>query len=354
MRVVYRVDGMLDSAVTVPKRMAMGVVSRLKVMANLDIAEKRAPQDGRVSLIIDDHEIDLRVVTLPTVYGEGVVTRILDSASAPVGLEQIGMLEADRKIVEAAMARPYGGVLVTGPTGSGKSTTLYSALAHVNTGTRTIITVEDPVEYRMDGIKQMAIHPKAGVTFATGLKAIMRADPDIIMVGEIRDGETAHIAIEAALTGHLVLSTLHTRDAPNAVSRLLDMGVEPFLLSSAIDCVVAQRLARRLCPSCKRPTTLPADILRDSGFDVDGPLEVFEPVGCERCNSSGYRGRVGIFEVLTLDEEIRQLVLKRCSADEIGNAAAAKGMVRLREDGVEKMRLGLTSAAEILRVTSTS
>jgi type IV pilus assembly protein PilB len=352
MRVVYRVDGVLDSAVTIPRRMAPGVVSRLKVMANLDIAERRAPQDGRVSLIIDEHEIDLRVVTLPTVFGEAVVTRVLDSSSAPVGLEQIGMLDVDRRTVERAMARPYGGVLVTGPTGSGKSTTLYSALAHVNDGQRTIVTVEDPVEYRMDGIKQMPINVKAGVTFAKGLKAIMRADPDIIMVGEIRDRETAQIAVEAALTGHLVLSTLHTRDAPNAVSRLLDMGVEPFLLSSAIDCVVAQRLARRLCPQCKKPATIPAALLRDNGFDVDVDVDVWEPGGCEACNHTGYRGRLGIFEVLVLDEEIRQMILERRSADEIAAAAVRKGMVRLREDGLEKIRLGSTSVAEVLRVTA--
>jgi type IV pilus assembly protein PilB len=352
MRVVFRVDGMLDRGVTIPRRMAMGVVSRMKVMANLDIAERRQPQDGRVSLLIDGHEIDLRVVTLPTVYGEAIVARILDSSSAPVGLEQIGMLDEDRVAVEKAMARPYGGVLVTGPTGSGKSTTLYSCLSHVNNGTRTIVTVEDPVEYRMDGIKQMAINPKAKVTFAGGLKAIMRADPDIIMVGEIRDRETAQIAVEAALTGHLVLSTLHTRDAPNAVSRLLDMGVEPFLLSSAIDCVVAQRLARKLC-DCKTAVSMPASVLRDNGFEVeDGDMTVMQPNGCDRCNHTGYRGRLGIFEVLHLDEEIRALVLARASADDIAAAAQRKGMRRLREDGLKKIRLGLTSPAEVLRVTT--
>jgi type IV pilus assembly protein PilB len=351
MKVVFRVDGMLDSAVTIPRRMATGVVSRMKVMANLDIAERRVPQDGRVSLLIDGHEIDLRVVTLPTVYGEAIVARILDSSSAPVGLEQIGMLDEDRGAVEKAMARPYGGVLVTGPTGSGKSTTLYSCLAHVNNGTRTIVTVEDPVEYRMDGVKQMAINPKAKMTFAGGLKAIMRADPDIIMVGEIRDGETAHIAVEAALTGHLVLSTLHTRDAPNAVSRLLDMGVEPFLLSSAVDCVVAQRLARKLC-DCKKPSIVPQQIMVDNGFDVDGDVQVCKPEGCERCNQTGYRGRLGIFEILIMNEEIRALILKRSSADEIAAVAVGQGMKRLREDGLEKIRLGLTSPEEVLRVTA--
>jgi len=351
MKVVFRVDGMLDSAVTIPRRMMAGVVSRMKVMANLDIAERRMPQDGRVSLLIDGHEIDLRVVTLPTVYGEAIVARILDSSSAPVGLEEIGMLEPDRKKVEGAMARPYGGVLVTGPTGSGKSTTLYSCLAHVNNGTRTIVTVEDPVEYRMDGVKQMAINTKTKMTFASGLRAIMRADPDIIMVGEVRDGETAHIAVEAALTGHLVLSTLHTRDAPNAVSRLLDMGVEPFLLSSAIDCVVAQRLARKLC-DCKDAAIVPASVMRDNGFDVDEDVQVCKPAGCERCNRTGYRGRLGVFEILMMTEEIRALVLQRASADEIAAVAVKGGMRRLREDGLEKVRLGLTSPEEILRVTA--
>ena len=296
------------------------------------------PQDGRVSLLIDGHEIDLRVVTLPTVYGEAVVARILDTASAPVGLEQIGMLEEDRRNVEAAMARPYGGVLVTGPTGSGKSTTLYSCLAHVNNGTRTIVTVEDPVEYRMDGVKQMAINVKAKMTFAGGLKAIMRADPDIIMVGEIRDGETAHIAVEAALTGHLVLSTLHTRDAPNAVSRLLDMGVEPFLLSCAIDCVVAQRLARQLCPTARSPCASRPRSCAATASTSTADVDVCKPGGCDRCNHTGYRGRLGIFEILQMDEEMRSLVLRRASADEIAAAAVAKGMRRLREDGLREDR----------------
>jgi type IV pilus assembly protein PilB len=353
LRVVFRIDGMLDHAVTAPKRLMAGLVSRMKVMASLDIAERRMPQDGRVSLLIDGHEIDLRIVTLPTVYGEAVVARILDSSSAPVGLEQIGMLERDRRRVIDTMARPYGGLLVTGPTGSGKSTTLYSCLAHVNNGTRTIVTVEDPVEYRMEGVKQMAIASKSGkMTFAKGLKAIMRADPDVIMVGEIRDGETAHIAIEAALTGHLVLSTLHTRDAPNAVSRLLDMGVEPFLLSSAIDTVVAQRLARKLCEHCKTAVLVPAQQMINNGFDVHEDTPVCKPVGCDRCNNTGYKGRLGVFEVLTMTESIRELVLSRSSADDIAKIAVADGMLRLREDGMEKITLGLTSPEEILRVTA--
>jgi type IV pilus assembly protein PilB len=350
MRVIFRVDGMLDSGVTIPRRMSVGVVSRLKVMSNLDIAERRTPQDGRVSLLIDGHEIDLRIVTLPTVYGEAVVARILDSSSAPVGLEQIGMLETDRANVEAAMARPYGGVLVTGPTGSGKSTTLYSCLAHVNNGTRTIVTVEDPVEYRMDGIKQMAINVKAKMTFAGGLKAIMRADPDIIMVGEIRDRETAQIAVEAALTGHLVLSTLHTNDAPTAITRLIEMGIVPFLVASAIDCVVAQRLARTLC-TCKREITVTAQVLQDHGFNVDHDIQAFEPNGCTRCGNSGYKGRIGLYEVMRITDEIRDLAIKRASADQVADVAVRQGMRRLRDDGFAKVCEGLTSIAEVARVT---
>jgi type IV pilus assembly protein PilB len=353
-QVVYRVDGMLDSAVTIPRRLSPGVVSRFKVMANLDIAERRAPQDGRVALAVDGHEIDLRVVTIPTVFGEAIVARVLDQSTAPGDLIEIGMLDEDRDKLLATLARPYGGVLVCGPTGSGKSTTLYSALGEVADGTRTIITIEDPVEYRIEGIKQMAINPKGGVTFATGLKAIMRADPDIIMVGEIRDKETAQIAVESALTGHLVLSTLHTRDAPNSISRLLDMGVEPFLLSSAIDCVIAQRLARRLCVDCRRPVQMSAQVLRDHGFDASTDLEVFEPGGCERCNDTGYRGRVGIFEVLVLNDAIRKMVLERTSADEIRKVAVESGMRRLRADGFLKVKQGVTTPAEIARVTSTS
>jgi type IV pilus assembly protein PilB len=353
-QVVYRVDGMLDSAVTIPRRLSPGVVSRFKVMANLDISERRAPQDGRVALAVDGHEIDLRVVTIPTVFGEAIVARVLDQSTAPGDRGEIGRLDEDRDKLLATLARPYGGVLVCGPTGSGKSTTLYSALGQVADGTRTIITIEDPVEYRIEGIKQMAINPKGGVTFATGLKAIMRADPDIIMVGEIRDKETAQIAVESALTGHLVLSTLHTRDAPNSISRLLDMGVEPFLLSSAIDCVIAQRLARRLCVDCRRPVHMSAEVLGDHGFDTGTDLEVFEPGGCERCNDTGYRGRVGIFEVLVLNDAIRRMVLERASADEIRKVAVESGMRRLRADGFLKVKEGITTPAEVARVTSAS
>jgi type IV pilus assembly protein PilB len=349
-----RADGVLYEMVPPPRHLANAISSRIKVMANLDIAERRTPQDGRVSLLIDGHEIDLRIVTLPTVYGEAVVARILDSSSAPVGLEQIGMLDVDRENVEAAMARPYGGVLVTGPTGSGKSTTLYSCLAHVNNGTRTIVTVEDPVEYRMDGVKQMAINAKAKMTFAGGLKAIMRADPDIIMVGEIRDGETAHIAVEAALTGHLVLSTLHTNDAPGAITRLIEMGIEPFLIASALDCVVAQRLARVLCPHCKRRTIISAQVVRDHGYSAQFDIEAYEPVGCVRCGGMGYRGRIGLFEVMTMSDAIRNLTLARAPSDQITAVAMREGMRRLREDGLDKIKAGLTSMAEVARVTGSA
>ncbi len=253
-----------------------------------------------------------------------------------------------------ALEQPYGAILVTGPTGSGKTTTLYGALMRRNTGDRSILTIEDPVEYQLEGVKQMQVNAKVGVTFATGLRTMVRADPDIIMVGEIRDGETAQIAVEAALTGHLVLSTLHTRDAPTAISRLLDMGIEPFLTASALDCIVAQRLARLLCPECRRPVVVPAAVLREAGYAVDGDLDVFEAVGCPRCGRTGYRGRTGLFEVMSVTEEIRSLIMRRASADEIAAAAAAAGMRRLRDDGLDKVRAGLTSLAEVARVAGAS
>jgi type IV pilus assembly protein PilB len=354
MRVTYRVDGMLDVATRAPKRMAMAIVSRLKLMASMDISERRKPQDGRTTLQIDDHHIDLRVVTLPTVFGEAVICRILDSSAAPTDLTKVGLLDDDRAKIEATLVRPYGGFIVCGPTGSGKSTTLYAGLGFVNNGEKTIITIEDPVEYRLEGPKQMNVNVKAGVTFASGLRSIMRADPDIIMVGEIRDSETAHIAVESALTGHMVLSTLHTRDAPNAVARMLDMGIEPFLLSSAVDCVLAQRLARRLCDVCKSPTTVSAEIMRGNNFEVDEDIQCFEAKGCDQCNETGYRGRVGIFEVLKINDEVREIILRRGSADEIAEAGVRSGMRRLREDGLEKIKLGWTSPEEVTRVTASS
>jgi type IV pilus assembly protein PilB len=348
-RVLFRVDGVLAPAATIKRRMAQGVVSRIKIMADLDISEKRMPQDGRFALTVDGRRVDIRVVTLPLVNGEGVVMRILDKGVVVDGLESLGMQPVEQQRFETAIQRPNGAVLVTGPTGSGKSTTLYAALHVLNDGERSILTIEDPVEQRIAGIKQMQIAPKAGVTFDVGLRSMLRADPDVIMVGEIRDRQTAHIAIEAALTGHLVLSTLHTRDAPSALGRLIDMGIEPFLVSSAVDCIVAQRLVRMLCKHCKRPLKVSESVLAEHGL---AGAEPYEPVGCSRCSASGYRGRVGIYEVMSVSERIRTLILERSSIDEMVAIAVSEGMLRLRDDGMQKVREGLTSIAEVERMTS--
>jgi type IV pilus assembly protein PilB len=352
LRVRFRVDGVLYDSATVPRRMVPGVISRVKIMSDLDIAERRIPQDGRVGLSIDGRHVDLRIVTLPSVHGESVVMRILDQSSGAVDLTALGMGEHERERFSAAIHQAYGAVLVTGPTGSGKSTSLYAALGEINTPEKNIITIEDPVERQVGGITQVQINPKAGLTFAAGLRAMMRADPDVIMVGEIRDRETAQIAVEAALTGHLVLSTLHTNDAPTALTRLVEMGIEPFLVASALDCIVAQRLARTLCHSCKARTILPAAVLRDHGFNTGYDLEVYEPAGCARCGGSGYKGRVGLYEVMPVTEEIRTLAIERASADRIAAVAVRDGMRRLREDGLDKVRHGVTSIAEVARVTS--
>jgi type IV pilus assembly protein PilB len=350
-RVLFRVDGVLAPAATVKRRMAMGVVSRIKIMADLDISERRVPQDGRFALNLEGRRVDIRVVTLPLVNGEGAVMRILDQGSgvAVDGLESIGMQAGELERFDRAIHRPNGAVLVTGPTGSGKSTTLYAALHALNDGERSILTIEDPVEKRIAGIKQMQIAPKAGVTFDVGLRSMLRADPDVIMVGEIRDAETAHIAIEAAMTGHLVLSTLHTRDAPSALGRLIDMGIEPFLVSSAVDCIVAQRLVRMLCTHCKRPQTVSETVLAEHGL---AGAEPYEPVGCSRCAGSGYRGRLGLYEVMAVSERIRMLILERSSVDDMVAVALEEGMLRLRDDGLQKVREGLTSIAEVERMTS--
>lgn len=353
-RVRVRVDGILQDITTVPRRMAAGVVSRVKIMAELDISERRLPQDGRVSLTVDGRHIDLRVVTLPSVHGESIVMRILDKDSVVMKLEKLGMADAERERFERAFNETHGAVLVTGPTGSGKSTTLYAALLALNTPEKNIITVEDPVEYQIAGLTQVQVSTKAGLTFATGLRAMVRADPDIIMVGEIRDRETAQIAVESALTGHLVLSTLHTNDAPSAITRLTEMGIEPFLVASALDCVLAQRLARMLCPNCKQRTIVPAEVLRENGYKALVDLEAYEPTGCRRCGGTGYRSRLGIYEVMTLSSEIRRLTLERRSAEEIREVAIREGMRRLRDDGLEKVRQGLTSIAEIARVIGSS
>jgi type IV pilus assembly protein PilB len=348
-RVLFRIDGVLAPAATIKRSMAMGVVSRIKIMADLDISERRAPQDGRFALTLDGRRVDIRVVTLPLAFGEGAVLRILDKGAKVHSLEALGMPAAALERFTEAIDKPNGAVLVTGPTGSGKSTTLYAALGVLNDGKRSILTIEDPVEQRIPGIKQMQIAPKAGVTFDSGLRSMLRADPEVIMVGEIRDRETAHIAVEAALTGHLVLSTLHTRDAPSGVGRLIDMDIEPFLVSSAIDCVVAQRLVRVLCSHCKRPQKLSGAVLKEHGL---AGAEPFEAVGCSRCAGSGYRGRVGVYEVMTVTERIRALVLERASIDAMQAVAVREGMVRLRDDGLAKVREGVTSIAEIERMTS--
>jgi type IV pilus assembly protein PilB len=349
-RVRFRVDGVLEDVTTVPRRMAAGVVSRVKIMADLNIAERRLPQDGRVGLTVDGRHVDLRVVTLPSVHGESIVLRILDKSSVVMKLDRLGMGVTDRERFEEAFQQSYGAVLVTGPTGSGKSTTLYAALQALNTPEKNIITVEDPVEYQVDGITQVQVAAKAGLTFAAGLRAMVRADPDVIMVGEIRDRETAQIAVESALTGHLVLSTLHTNDAPSAIARLIEMGIEPFLVASAVDCVLAQRLVRMLCSNCKQRTIIPAEVLRRNGYKALVDLEAYDPVGCRRCGGGGYRGRGGIYEVMSVTPEIRKMALERRPAEEIREVAVAQGMRRLRDDGLEKVREGRTSIAEIARV----
>jgi type IV pilus assembly protein PilB len=351
MRVRFRVDGVLSESTTIPRRMVAGVISRVKIMANLDIAERRVPQDGRVSLNIDGHPIDVRVVTLPSVHGEGIVMRLLDKEQVLLTLDTLGMRDEARDRFEAAFHRSYGAVLVTGPTGSGKSTTLYAALNSINTPEKNIITIEDPVEYQLPGINQIQVNARAGLTFPQGLRSMLRADPDVIMVGEIRDAETAKIAIESALTGHLVLSTLHTNDAPSAITRLTEMGIEPFLTASAVDCVLAQRLARTLCRHCKRRTVLSVDALKGAGFEAVFDIEAYEPVGCSRCNHTGYKGRTGIYEVMTLTDSIRAMTIERASNDVIRQLAVDEGMRLLRQDGLEKVRLGITSIAEVSRVT---
>ena len=353
MRVRFRVDGVVFDASTVPRKLIGGLVSRIKIMAELDIAEKRMPQDGRIGLSVDGSYVDLRVATLPVVRGESVVMRILDKSQVVMDLERLGMEEPERERLERAINASHGAILVTGPTGSGKTTTLYAGLSAVNTPDRTLITVEDPVEYELNGVKQVQVNTKTGLTFASGLRSMVRADPDVIMVGEIRDSETAQIAIESALTGHLVLTTLHTNSAPLAAARMIDMGIEPFLVASGVECVVAQRLVRKLC-GCKRPLKLSKEVLAESGFDVEIGFGAYEPAGCVRCANTGYRGRTGLYEVMTVSETIRRLILERASSDDLLRAARLEGMRTLREDGLEKVRHGVTSIPEVLRVAGST
>ena len=350
-----RVDGVLREVMSVPPKLQAGVIARLKILGNLDIAERRIPQDGRFSVRSGGQKIDLRVASLPTVFGEKVVLRLLDTSSVEANLTKLGFAGRDLERFEEVYRRPYGTILVTGPTGSGKSTTLYATLAELNTPEKNIITVEDPVEYRMPGINQIQVNPRAGLTFASGLRSILRSDPDVVMIGEIRDFETAKISVEAALTGHLVLATLHTNDAPAAVSRLTDMGVEPFLTASAVDCVIAQRLARRLCERCKAPVEIEHELLKTMNFPFGLLPEGEKPsfhrtVGCDRCGGTGYKGRVGIYELMVVDDQIREMVLRRASTGEISRAAEQEGgMVRLRADGLLKAARGLTTIEEVLR-----
>ena len=349
LRVRYRIDGVMVDSPSVPRRMAAGVISRLKIMAELDIAERRKPQDGRIGVTVDARVVDIRVAILPVMRGEAAVLRILDRGRLIVELDELGMSETDRELLAQAVKKSHGGVLVTGPTGSGKTTTLYATLNAINTPEKTLISIEDPIEYELEGIKQVQVNGKAGLNFASGLRSMVRADPDVLMVGEIRDRETAQNAMESALTGHLVLSTLHTGDAPTAPARLIEMGIEPFLIASGIHCVVGQRLARRLCDECKTPVTVSAEELRRSGFDTDTDIDAFEPEGCTRCHGSGFKGRIGIYEVMVMNDEIRALILKRSSSTDIAAAANESGMRGMREDGLEKVRHGVTSVPELLR-----
>ena len=355
LRVRYRIDGVLHEMQRSPKQIQGGVISRVKILSDIDIAERRKPQDGRMSVTHNGRKIDLRVATLPTVWGEKIVMRILDNSTASLDLRDLAFLEHNYATYREAYTKPYGMILVTGPTGSGKSTTLYATLNAVSRPEINVITVEDPVEYRLAGINQVQVNPKAGLTFAGALRSILRSDPDVVLLGEIRDHETAQIAIEAALTGHLVLSTLHTNDAPSAVTRLVEMGIEPFLVGSALDAVVAQRLARRLCDKCKEPYVPTETELISARFPwVPGePLpELFRPEGCVACSRTGYRGRIALHEVMRVTEDIERHAVARSSSAEIAATARAQGMITLRDDGWQKVAAGRTSIEEILRVVA--
>ncbi len=352
-RVRFRVDGVLHDAMKSPKSIQTGLISRLKVMADLNIAENRLPQDGRIGLKVSGRQFDFRLATLPTVYGERMMIRVLDKSSALMELSDLGLLEDPYKQYEASFRKPYGAILITGPTGSGKTTTMYATLSLLNSVDKNVITVEDPVEYKLKGVNQMQVMPKQGLTFAGSLRAILRADPDIVLIGEIRDRETAIIGIEAALTGHMVLSSLHTNDAASAVTRLTEMEVETFLVASAIECVVAQRLARILCEKCKEAYQPDTPELAEAGYPESAWSEIgqlFRSTGCKACSNTGYRGRIGLYEVLTVTEEIEHLTVERVPSDRIAEVAIEQGMMTLREDGLEKARRGITSVQEVLRV----
>jgi type IV pilus assembly protein PilB len=358
MLIRFRIDGILMESMRLPRKVVAPLTSRMKIMSEMDIAQKRSPQDNRIGVTLNGKEFDLRVSTLPMIHGEKVVMRVLDKGGINVGLSKLGFLEENLKLVENWSSRTYGIILVTGPTGSGKSTTLYSILNNINNGTNNIITIEDPVEYEIAGINQCGVNRKAGMTFPAGLRAMLRQDPDVIMVGEMRDHETATIAMEAALTGHLVLSTLHTNDAPSAAARLMDMGVEPFLISSSIIGVMAQRLCRQICPKCKQAYSAPREMLLRYGFPLpedlgsatNGELTLFKGAGCENCKGTGYKGRTGIHELMMMTDTLRDLVLERKPTHVLRNMAIAEGMNTLQMDAVSKILMGITSVDEVLRV----
>jgi type IV pilus assembly protein PilB len=356
-RIRYRVDGVLQEAMTVPRNLMAAMISRLKIMADMNIAERRIPQDGRIEVRNGQKDFDLRVNAIPTPFGEKIVMRILDKSSVMLGLEKLAFTDENQLKIEELTAQPNGMFLCTGPTGSGKTTTQYSVLNKLNTIGVNIITIEDPIEYQLPGISQVQVNRKAGLTFAAGLRAFLRQDPDIIMVGEMRDLETAEIAIESSLTGHMVLSTLHTNDAPSATLRLIDMGVEPYLISATINGVLAQRLARRLCVHCKEPYEVKAIDLRRFGMqatDPDQMVQLYRPVGCEECKQTGYRGRMGIHELMVMNAEIAELVVRRAPLNDIKEAAKANGMRELREDGLHKVLAGMTDPSEVMRVVFTA
>lgn len=349
LRVRYRIDGVLHEMMSPPYKMKGAITSRLKIMAELDIAEKRVPQDGRIKIRIGNKKIDLRVSTLPTIFGEKIVMRILDKSNLQIDLTKLGFQpEALEKLIRG-IEMPYGMVLVTGPTGSGKTTTLYSALNRINLPEFNIMTAEDPVEYNIDGINQVNVHEEIGLTFAAALKAFLRQDPNIIMVGEIRDLETASIATKAALTGHLVLSTVHTNDAPSTVNRLIDMGIEPFLVASSVNVIMAQRLVRRLCNKCKKKEKIHPEALRELGIPNEEPFDIYKQVGCTACSNTGYAGRTGLYEVMPVSDTIREMILNRASTSEIRDQAIKEGMITIRADGILKLKAGITSLEEVLR-----
>jgi type IV pilus assembly protein PilB len=354
MRVRFRIDGVLQEMMSPPFKYKAALLSRLKIMAELDIAERRVPQDGRIKIKVLNRTIDLRVSSLPTIFGEKIVMRILDKTNLNVDLEKLGFEPQSMKEFVSAIANPYGMVLVTGPTGSGKTTSLYSALSRVNTPEVNVMTAEDPVEYNLDGINQVLVNDDVGLSFAAALKAFLRQDPNIIMVGEIRDIETASIAVKAALTGHLVLSTLHTNDAPSAIGRMIDMGVEPFLVASSVNLILAQRLVRKVCQNCKQPIELPDEVLRELQMTHEDAVgaTIIKGEGCIDCNGTGYRGRQGVYEVMPITPKLREMILDRSSAGDIKKTAIGEGMLTLRRDALEKLKRGLTSVEEVLKETA--